>query len=138
MNQDDFFRQELIKELRRIAIVMKKEDDPERKLYLFSASYGVAARTYRYSFSKHYLLAEFVLNTAYTAIGDRIQRIKSGDPTVEIAEEHFEKLQSAVASLADAFETDESVLEPLETILAIAFSTSGAGNYLKEKGMLEL
>lgn len=138
MHQDKFFKTELVKELRRIAITMKKEEDLERKLYIFSAAYGIVARTYRYSFSKHYLLAEFVLNNSYSAIGDRIQRIKSGDNTVEVDATHFEKLQVCVSLLADAFENDESVLEPLETILAIAFSTSGAGNYLKEKGMLVL
>lgn len=138
MQQDKFFKTELVKELRRIAITMKKEEDLEKKLYIFSAAYGIAARTYRYSFSKHYLLAEFVLNTCYSAIGDRIQRLKSGDNTVEVDEIHFEKLQTNLSLLADAFENDESVLEPLETILTIAFSTSGAGNYLKEKGMLVL
>jgi hypothetical protein len=138
MSQDAFFKKELVKELRRVVTMMKKEENLEKKLYLFSAAYGIASRTYRSSFSGDYLLAEFVLNNSYGVIIDRIQKLKSGDNTVNVEDIHFEKLQEGVILLADAFENNESVLDPLEKILTVAFSTSGAGNYLKEKGMLIL
>ena len=41
---------------------MKKEEDAERKIYLFSAAYGIMGRSYRYDFSRDVLLAEVVLN----------------------------------------------------------------------------
>ncbi|WP_048063258.1 hypothetical protein [Methanococcoides burtonii] len=138
MAQDLFFKKELIKELRRIVTMMKKEENLDKKLYLFSAAYGIAARTYRYSFSGDYLISEYVLNTSYGVIREQIKGIKSGDSCVEINNLHFEKIQEGLGLLADAFERDESILEPLEKILIVAFSTSGAGNYLKEKGMLTL
>ena len=138
MAQKEFFKKELVKELRLIEVLMKKEENFERKIYYLSAAYGITGRTYRYSFSKDVLLADFVLTTGYQALSDRLQRIKSGDQTVLIDDIHFENIGEGLKQLADAFEKDESILEPLENILTAIFSTSGAGNYLREKGMLKL
>jgi hypothetical protein len=133
-----FFEKEIVKELRHIEALMKKEENFERKIYLFSAAYGIMGRTYRYEFSKDALLAELVLNNTYSVILDRLGRMKSGDPTVKIEDVHFEKLEEGIRLLADCFENEKSILEPLELILTTAFSTSGPGNYLREKGMFKL
>ena len=138
MTLKEFFKKELVKELRLIEALMKKEENIERKIYYLSAAYGITSRTYRYSFSKDVLLADFVLTTGYQSLSDRLQRIKSGDQTVLIEDIHFEKIEDGLRQLADAFEKDESILEPIENILTAIFSTSGAGNYLREKGLLKL
>jgi hypothetical protein len=134
----EFFKKELVKEFRLIEALMKKEENVDRKIYYFSAAYGIAGRTYRYSFSKDVLLAELVLNSTYQALSDRSQKSKSGDITVLFEPIHFEKIEEGLRLLADAFENNESILEPLETILTATFSTSGPGNYLREKGLLKL
>ncbi|MGP8321125.1 MAG: hypothetical protein ACT6FE_02195 [Methanosarcinaceae archaeon] len=134
----EFFKKELVKEFRLVEILMKKEENADRKIYYFSAAYGITSRSYRYSFSKDVLLADLVLNAAYQALLDRSQRTKSGDITVLIEPIHFEKIEDGLRLLADAFENNESILEPLENILTSSFSTSGAGNYLREKGLLKL
>lgn len=117
---------------------MKKEENIERKIYLFSAAYGIMGRTYRFEFSPDLLLAELVLNNSHGALNDRFQRLKSGDITVKIEPLHFEKIEEGLKLLADCFENEKPILEPLELILTSAFSTSGPGNYLREKGMLKL
>lgn len=134
----EFFKKELVKEFRLVETLMKKEENIDRKIYCFSAAYGITSRSYRYDFSKDVLLADLVLNTAYQALFDRSQRTKNGDMTVFIEPIHFEKIEEGLRLLADAFENNESILEPLETILTSSFSTSGAGNYLREKGLLKL
>jgi len=138
MSQKEFFKKELVKELRLVEALMKKEDNPDKKIYYFSAAYGITNRTYRYSFSKDVLLADLVLNNGYQTLLDRAQRIKAGDRSVLLEEIHFEKIEEGLRQLADAFEMDESILEPLENILTAVFSTSGAGNYLRGKGLLKL
>lgn len=138
MSNEKFFKKELVKEFRLVETLMKKEENADRKIYYFSAAYGITGRSYRYSFSKDVLLADLVLSTAYQALFDRFQRMKSGDITVFIEPIHFEKIEEGLRLLADAFENNESILEPLETILTSSFSTSGAGNYLREKGLLKL
>jgi len=138
MSQKEFFKKELIKELRLVEALMKKEEDLDKKIYYFSAAYGITNRTYRYSFSKDVLLADLVLNNGYQTLLDRAQRIKAGDRSVLLEKIHFEKIEEGLRQLADAFEKDESILEPLENILTAVFSTSGAGNYIRGKGLLKL
>ncbi len=138
MSQKEFFKKELVKELRLIEALMKKADNPDTKNYYFSAAYGITTRTYRYSFSKDVLLADLVLNHAYQTLLEASRRLKTGDTPVLLEEIHFEKIEEGLRELADAFENDESILEPLENILTAVFSTSGAGNYLREKGLLKL
>jgi len=133
-----FFRKELVKELRTIARLMKDEKNPEKKIYYFSAAYGITNRTYRYVFSGGVLLADLVLTTSYTSLLTRFQQIKSGDTTVSIDEKVFETLYEGLRSLANAFEEGTPIQGPLELILTASFSVSGPGNYLKEKGMFTL
>jgi hypothetical protein len=138
LSQKEFFKKELIKELRLVEALMKKEEDLDKKIYYFSAAYGITNRTYRYSFSKDVLLADLVLNNGYQTLLDRAQRIKAGDRSVLLEKIHFEKIEEGLRQLANAFEKDESILEPLENILTAVFSTSGAGNYIRGKGLLKL
>lgn len=138
MAQTQFFKKELVKELKLVEVLMKKEENIEKKIYLFSAAYGIASRTYRYDFSSDVLLTELVLHNSHSALADRLQRLKSGDTTVDIEPLHLEKIEDGLRQLAECFEKDQSILEPLGFILTTAFSTSGPGNYLREKGMLKL
>jgi hypothetical protein len=138
MSQDDFFRRELVAELRRIELMMRKEEKVEKKIYYFSAAYGITNRTLRYSFTEDYLLADFVLNTSYNGLLERFKRICSGDSTVELEPVHFDCIQNGLKALADAFESKTSILDPLGDILKAMYSTTGPGNYLREKGLLKL
>ncbi len=138
MSQEEFFKKELVNELRLVEALMKKEENIEKKIYYFSAAYGITSRTYRYVFSDDVLLADLVLTAGYQALSDRLLRVKSGDTTVKLDETPFKKIEEGLRQLADAFENSESILEPLKAILTATFSTSGAGNYLREKGMFEL
>jgi len=133
-----FFEKEIVKELRRIESLMKEAENPERKNYLFSAAYGIMGRTYRYEFSRDVLLCEMVLNQSYAMVAEWIIRLKSGDQTAKFDTVPFEKIEEGLKLLADCFENEKSILEPLELILTAAFSTSGPGNYIREKGMLIL
>ena len=138
MSQEEFFKKELVKELRLVEALMRKEENIEKKIYYFSAAYGITSRTYRYSFSEDVLLVDLVLTSGYQALMDRFQRIKAGDTTVKLEEIHFKKIEEGLRQLTDAFEKDESILKSIETILTATFSTQGAGNYLREKGLLKL
>lgn len=138
MAQKRFFEKEIVTELRLIEASMKKEENAERKIYLFSAAYGIMGRSYRYEFSRDALLAELVLNNSYNVLTDRFNRLKSGDTTVILEPFHFEKIEEGLRLLADSIENEKSIIEPLELILTVAFSASGPGNYLREKGMLNL
>ncbi len=136
MSREDFFRKELVTELRRVEVAMRKEESVEKKIYYFSAAYGITSRTLRYAFTGDYLMADCILNTAYNGIMNRFKRVRSGDSTVALTPVHFERIQDGLRMLADAFESETSILVPLEQILTTMYSLSGPGNYMREKGDL--
>jgi len=138
MPHKKFFIKELAKEFRLIETLMKKEDSFEKKIYYLSAAYGITSRTYRFHFSDDVLLADLVLNAAYQSLSDTYNRLKSGETTIRLEEKHFEKIGEGLKLLAEAFENEENILEPLKLILTASFSASGTGNYLMEKGMIKL
>jgi hypothetical protein len=136
--QSDFFKKELVTELRNVAGLMENEKNPEKKIYYFSAGYGITSRSYRYAFSNEILLADLVLNASYQTLFDRITRLKSGETTVPLDELTFTKIEEGLWDLAKALETGKPIQKALEQILTASFSVSSPGNYLKEKGMLKL
>ncbi|MDO8871193.1 MAG: hypothetical protein Q7V05_00470 [Methanoregula sp.] len=138
MQHEAFFKKELVKELRHVANLIKNEKSPEKKIYYFSAAYGITSRTFRYAFSRDVLLADLVLNTSYHSLLERFSRVRSGEITVPIDEKVFESIVEGLKALSDAFEKDISILEPLELIVTASFCTTGPGNYLREKGELTL
>lgn len=138
MQREEFFRKEMVEELTRALKMMRDETDSEKKIYYLSATYGITSRTFRYSFSSEVLLADFALQTAYNLFIDRLERLKRGDTTVEITTEHFKKLEDSVSRLIKSLSKTESIEDPVKDILTVSFSTTGPGNYLKEKGDLKL
>jgi hypothetical protein len=134
-----FFKEELVKELREVARLMKSAKNPEKKIYYFSAAYGITSRTYRYSFSRDVLLADFVLNSSYQALMQRFKMMQAGDNNVVLDEKIFNALHKGLLMLADAFEEAKpQTQEALEQILTASFVSSGPGNYLREKGAVIL
>ena len=138
MQHDDFFRRELVQELRRVENLMRRESSVEKKIYYFSAAYGITSRTFRYSFSNDILLADFVLQGAYNLLKDRLNRLKAGDKTVQLDDIIIERICDGLKLLADRIESKDNLQNALETILSAAYVTTGPGNYLREKNDISL
>ncbi len=138
MPHDDFFRRELVQELRRVENLMRRESSIEKKIYYFSAAYGITSRTFRYSFSKDILLTDFVLQGAYNILMDRLNRLKSGDKTVSLDESIFDGTCDGLKLLADKVESKENLQDALEIIFTATYAATGPGNYLKEKGDMKI
>ena len=135
----DFFNKELVDELRRVQEYVSREPMLEKKVYYFSAAYGITGRTFRYSFSKNVLLADFVLTQVYHQMFEAIKQMKGGNQSVKLSGEHFEKICDLLGSLADKFESkDDNIQSQLEDLLAVGFSITSVGNYLAEKGDLKI
>jgi|SRR5271157_1730358 hypothetical protein len=136
--REEFFRNELVAELKRIENLIRTCPLPEKKIYYFSGAYGITARTFRYSFSKDVLVTDILLQAAYNMLLEQSNRMKAGEQTVLYDPTIFDKICNGLRDLASSFESGESVLGPLETIITAAFSQTGVGNYLKEKGEIEM
>jgi hypothetical protein len=136
--REDFFRKELVTELRRVENMVRREPSVEKKIYYFSAAYGIAGRNYRYSFSEDVLIMDILLHNAYNMMTDRLNLAKTGNTTVEFDAQIFEKICDGLVDLANCIESGENVFEPLKKITTAGFALTGPGNYLREKGDLKL
>jgi hypothetical protein len=137
MTKNDIFKKELIIELKNVVKMMSEEKDIEKKIYLFSASYGITSRTFRYDFKEDYLLADFVLNATYNGLIERLNRLKSVDSTVMLENIHFERIQNGLMELALSFEKNLPPYDTLKKILSTMYSTTGPGYYIRLKGMMD-
>lgn len=134
----EFFKKELVEELRRVEKMVREAPSVPKKLYYLSAAHGVTNRTFRYSFSKDVLITDLLLTGVFNMLNERIMAISSGDQNVIPDPLIFEKICDGLRDLANCFEKNESILEPIENIVTMGYSVTGPGNYLKEKGLLKL
>jgi hypothetical protein len=129
-----FFKSELVEELRYVANAMREETDIEKKIFIFSAAYGITSRTFRYVFSKDVLLADFVLTQVYELLTKRIEGMGvEGSLPLKL-----NRLSDELEDLAAGFEQDKNLVDPLKNILTIGYSVIGNGLYLEQKGDLKI
>jgi len=139
MVKEKLFIKEMVNELRYVAKKMRSESDYEKAIYYFSAAHGITNRTFRYVFNENVLLADFVLNVSYNMFNDLITRVKQQNiSSVPLEYAKIRKISDQLNALADAFEAGRDVSIPLKKILTIAYTTTGNGHYLEEKGMISI
>jgi hypothetical protein len=138
-NREDFLKEELIKELTEIVKLMRSENNLDKKLYYYSAAYGITQRTFKYTFSKEILLMDTVFTTSWTLLIDRLNHIKSNDQNVapDVLTKAIIYITDQLDELVIRLDTDKNYIENLENILTAAYSTTGNGNYLLERGILK-
>jgi len=136
--REEFFKKELIEELRRVEALIRREPSIEKKIYYFSGAYGATSRTYRYVFSKEILIADILLQSTYNMLKERLQLLRSGDRNVSPDGIIFDKICDGLKDLANNIESGNSIIGPLETIVTAGFVATGPGNFMREKGDVTL
>jgi hypothetical protein len=114
---------------------MKTAKDPLRKLYFFSGIYAVIQRVFNIEYDEDLVFAHLILNETYKAF---MARLKPGEPQIGLREEQLDRLQALAEQLAENFSSNRDLYSTLREFSILAYSTTGNGNYLLEKGMLHL
>lgn len=138
MNIPKPVREELVNELRFAAKKTSEEPDIRRKIFFYSAAYGVARRVLNSAYDPQILCAEFILEVSYNTINARSQAIYQGDTNIPFIEGFFDKLVGCLEELATRIENDEEIYKTLEKIIALTHTTTGNGYYLYVKGMAQI
>ena len=141
MNIQGNYKRIIAKEFRGIVEKMKDTKDLSEKMYFFSATYGVVSRIFNLEFDPALVFTHFVLNAAGSTINGRLLVLKGGqDNVVKIPEGLFDSLQNIIEKLAENIETGnkDELFTNLQKIANIAFTTTGNGYYLYQKGMLKI
>jgi len=138
--------QRLAEEFRFIADKMHEENDPARKLYLFSGMYGEANRLLNWTWDRDLVLLHNVLQNTHQLFSGRLQAVASGDRAFRLSGELFELLTQAADDLAEYMLAEymeeegqkPDLCELLGRFAELSYATTGNGNYLSEKGLLKL
>lgn len=132
-------RNVIVNEFAYVIKKMRGEKDPSKKLYYFSAAYGVIFRILNLEFDSTLNVIHFVLNGTYSSINNRLNIMGQGiEMGVGIPTELFTELENTTEAIARAIEEDADPLESLEKLAVLSYVTSGNGYYLYEKGLLKL
>lgn len=129
------YKEMLLKEIDIVRERMKKETDPRRKIFFYSAIYTELLRLYNLDYHPHLQFIHFVLNVSYNALNARLGMIASGDPTVQLPDNFFEELDKLLWKLQDNIKNDEDTYLVLEKIANLTYLLSGNGYYLSQKGV---
>jgi len=139
MDLPEELRAELEKELIYVGDRIIAERDPRRKVFFYSAAYGITRRIMNLCFDPQLGFMELVLQLSYNTINDRVNRIMIGkDPTVPLIDGFFEKLAQEINNLAQCIKADKDTYKILETIVTLTYTTTGNGHYLYTKGLLKI
>ena len=138
MQLEKIYKDELIKELRFIAKKINEEPNLEKKIFFFSATYGVTSRIMKMSFQRELLLSDFIFTQTHQLMAERFNQIKKGETVIPMEEHVFKKIAIKIAQMADRIEKNEPFYDIIELILTIGFSLNGPGHYLSLKGQLTL
>jgi hypothetical protein len=128
-----------IDELKYVSGQMQKTENPEEKLYYFSAVHGMAQRILNFEFDPELTFIHQVTQTAYTQIQQRIGLAKSGqDTAIRMPDQLFTILTELVREMASRIEQGEPTYPVLEKMTVLTYATTGNGYYLFQKGQLKL
>lgn len=136
-------REDLTKEFRIAADMMKEAPDLPSKLYVFSSFQGAISRAFNKSWHGELALLHFVLQTAHAAISNRLNAMMAGrDRPIQVPNEVSDRLTAVadkLATIVTVEHIDEVVLVDIAVELAtLTYTTTGNGYYLYLKGDIKL
>ena len=111
----------------------------EEKLYLLSALHGVVNRVMNIEFDSDLIFLHHVLFTTHTAFTGRYDAIKNKKAfPLHITKEIFDKLFLFIGKLYDCLKNNTEIDEILKGLIVLAYTTTGNGYYLYQKGLIRL
>ncbi len=138
MKISEDLRKKFVRELRFCSQNMMEEKNIRKKIFFYSAAYGMARRVMNLEFDPQIQMIESILEFSYQIINVRIKILTSGDTTIPIVEGMLDKLTEAVYELSIRIEKDQDTYETLQKISNYAFITTGNGYYLYTKGLVQI
>lgn len=128
-----------IEELRYVTKQMQGAENPEEKLYYFSAVFGTAQRIVNFEFDSEMLFIHQVTQLVYNQIQQRLVLVNSGQQkSIGLSDKLFDVLRGMVDEMASRIENEETTHPILEKMMTLSYSTTGNGHYLLQKGELKL
>lgn len=139
MNIDDKTRNVIVSEIDYVAKKMQSSTSAEEKVYYFSALHGVVNRVFNLEYDADLVYAHFVLLNTFTAFQQRLFALtKGGDSVIPLTEEQFDKLEKTTKELGKKIKRKEEIDSVLKEFVILAYTTTGNGYYLLDKGIIKI
>jgi len=135
MKISELHKKKLVSEIEFVVEKMKSEEDPQKKIYYFSALHGALARIFNIEFDSDLVFAHMVTNATYNTFN---LRLLTPDKIIEIPPEIFEKLTEVTEEFKNAIEKNKNLYEVLKKFVLLGFVTSGNGYYLYQRKLLKI
>ena len=126
-------------EIKYVLKAMDQVNDPAEKLYFFSGIFSVIQRIFNFECDSDLIFSHQVLRQTYDLFNSRLQAImKGGETIIPLQEEHFKKLSQITKELVKKIQNNEDINDILKRYAILAFTTTGNGFYLQQKGLLKI
>jgi len=139
MDISDNLKKTIVKEINFAVNKMNENSAAEKKLYYFSAVYGMILRILNLEYDSDLVYTHFILSETHRAFSGRLQsNLKGQEKVIFLQEEHFKKLSAITKELGKRIEKDEDICDTLKKFAILSFTTTGNGYYLEQKGLLKI
>lgn len=108
---------------------IQEEENIRKKLYYFSATFGIVERIMRLHLEPQLVLVHAVLNLTYNSLIGLVQGRERGDIARELPPNLTEMLVEYLTELRDKLAEDKDTYKTLEKILFLGYRASGPGYY---------
>lgn len=138
MKINKIYKTAIVNEIKYVQKKMKESSNLEKKLFYYSAIPAEFLRVLNLEYDRDILYLHHVVNHTHLMFQQRIIAIKAGDTIVVIDDKQLDRLERLLADIVDTFEQNKKIDNVLKAFIELAYSTSGNGYYLMEKGLLKI
>jgi hypothetical protein len=138
MKINKIFKTAIVNEIKYVQKKMKENSSLEKKLFYYSAIPAQFLRVLNLEYDSDILYLHHVVNHTQGSFQQRLAAIKAGDINIEVSERQIEQLESLLDDVVCVIEQKKKIDDVLKAFIELAYSTSGNGFYLMEKGSLKI
>ncbi|MBC8418534.1 MAG: hypothetical protein ISR62_03860 [Desulfobacteraceae bacterium] len=138
MKISESYRKIITDEIDYVESMMNKAKDVEEKLYFFSAIQGTLQRIFNLEYDSELVFIQVILQHTHVAFLQRLQAVKNGDLVVPLLKDQIEQLIGIIKELSGKISGNKKLDGTLKKFAILAYSTTGNGYYLLQKGLLKI
>lgn len=134
------YKVKIAQEFKNASKYMLQADTPQKKLYFFSATYGILNRILNLEYDTELLFIDFILHRCYDAINSIVVPYMRGEIKIPMPDLIIllDKIAEKINALGDAIEKDGDYIKILMEIVELSYTTTGNGAYLYYKGLINI
>ena len=132
------YKTKLEKEFDFVINKMEESETPDQMLYYFSGIQTLLNRILNFEYSEELVFSFFVLERVHKDIITILGSLKQGNPILTFHDKFGEKLVELTKDLKNGFFNSKTRIESLKKIVVLAYTCSGNGYFLTEKGIIDI